>query len=319
MKLLNLGCGSHHHPAWTNVDFVSSGDDVMPYDLNAGIPFEDGSFDAIYHSHLLEHLPRAYVPVFLKECNRVLKRGGTIRVAVPDLEQIVRIYLNELERSLDGDTESMQRYEWIILELLDQMVRNKPGGDMIRYWEQCPMPGESFVKQRMGAQLSNALHNISKRKNGNRNGANPLDNPPAQQIGEFRLSGEIHQWMYDRYSLGKLLREAGFRDIGTCRADESGIPAFNSYLLDIGPDGSVRKPDSLFMEATKTRFAPEKEKKNESDNRLDQLLHERVEASDLTAGTIANANMLNVLHLSTMDHAGAGNAAYRLHNGLRSV
>jgi len=67
----------------------------------------------------------------------------------------------------------------------------------------------------------------------------------------FRISGEMHQWIYDRYSLSKLPQEAGFTDIKVCRANESAIPNFNSYLLDIEPDGKVRKPDSLFMEARK--------------------------------------------------------------------
>jgi hypothetical protein len=57
--------------------------------------------------------------------------------------------------------------------------------------------------------------------------------------------------MYDRYSLGKLLKQAGFREVRVFRADESMIANFNSYLLDIEPDGSVRKPDSLFMEGRK--------------------------------------------------------------------
>jgi hypothetical protein len=73
----------------------------------------------------------------------------------------------------------------------------------------------------------------------------------TRQISQFRLSGEVHQWMYDRYSLGVLLRDAGFQNIQVCRADESDIPNFGSYLLDIEADGSVRKPDSLFMEARK--------------------------------------------------------------------
>jgi hypothetical protein len=57
--------------------------------------------------------------------------------------------------------------------------------------------------------------------------------------------------MYDRYSLRLLLENAGFKHASVCGADESHIPNFNSYLLDIEADGSVRKPDSLFMEGQK--------------------------------------------------------------------
>ena len=56
--------------------------------------------------------------------------------------------------------------------------------------------------------------------------------------------------MYDRYSLKRLLEQVGFIDVRVCRADDSRIPDFNSYGLDM-IDGKIRKPDSLFMEAMK--------------------------------------------------------------------
>ncbi len=253
LKLLNLGCGGRYHPDWTNVDFRSSGPGVIACNLNLGIPIEDNCFDVVYHSHLLEHFPKGHAPIFLKECNRVLKKGGIIRVAVPDLEQIVRWYLRLLERSLQGDKEAQDMYEWILLELFDQMVRNTSGGEMLKYWKQNPMPAESFVIERLGSEVINALNTI--RKHDVRESSLEdikKDNPPdAEKIGEFRLSGEIHEWMYDRYSLGRLLLESGFRNVKVCNADESQISNFNSYFLDIEPNGAIRKPDSLFMEAIK--------------------------------------------------------------------
>jgi hypothetical protein len=47
------------------------------------------------------------------------------------------------------------------------------------------------------------------------------------------------------------LENAGLERIKTCRADESDIPDFNTYQLDVEPNGKVRKPDSFFMEAHK--------------------------------------------------------------------
>lgn len=72
----------------------------------------------------------------------------------------------------------------------------------------------------------------------------------ALKIGQFRLGGEIHQWMYDRYSLSELLKEIGFTDVKICNAFESGIKNWQTYELDV-IDGVVRKPDSLFIEAKK--------------------------------------------------------------------
>jgi predicted SAM-dependent methyltransferase len=249
--LLNLGCGNKYHPDWINVDFHSTGKGVIAHNLTEGLPFEDNSFDVVYHSHLLEHFPRRHTPVFLRECFRVIKDGGIIRVVIPDLEQIAKYYLSLLEKSLQGDKDARKQYEWIMLELFDQMVRNVSGGEMLEYWKQDPIPAESFVIERMGSEVLNVITNI--RNNKNKYIENPkeksLSNP--QKIGEFRLSGEIHQWMYDRYSLGVLLRQVGFKDVKVCLANESQIPNFNFYLLDIEPDGSARKPDSLFMEGMK--------------------------------------------------------------------
>lgn len=255
MKLLNLGCGHRYHPAWVNVDFRVTGPGVIAHDLNYPVPFADNSFDVVYHSHLLEHFPKRYAPLFLQECFRVLKPGGIIRVAVPDLEQITRLYLDLLEKALVGDEEAQKRYDWIVLEMFDQMVRNQSGGEMRNYWAQNPMPAEPFVISRYGSQVLDALAAL-------RSPSSPAPPPASKKvrreekldvtrIGQFRLSGEIHQWMYDRYSLKVLLQDAGFHNVRVCQADESDIPKFNSYLLDIEADGSVRKPDSLFMEARK--------------------------------------------------------------------
>jgi len=254
MKLLNLGCGMRTHPSWTNVDFKARAEGVIEHDLLKGLPFADESFDAVYHSHLLEHFPKSYAPIFLKECFRVLRPGGVIRVVVPDLEQIARLYLSFLEKADKGDEEAQKKYEWILLEMFDQIVRSRSGGEMLEYWKQNPMPAEEFVIERVGSEVLNVLKQIRvpspSGKSEKKTEATGRDNDPVS-IGTFRLSGEVHQWMYDRYSLKRLLEDTGFRDVRKCEAGNSSIPNFTGYLLDQEPDGSVRKPDSLFMEGSK--------------------------------------------------------------------
>lgn len=66
----------------------------------------------------------------------------------------------------------------------------------------------------------------------------------------FRSEGEIHQWMYDSFSLGRLLEKHAFKSIKKCSADESLIPNFQKYQLDM-VGGQIRKPDSLYMEGIK--------------------------------------------------------------------
>ncbi len=251
MRLLNLGCGMHHHQDWVNVDLRPTSPGVMPYNLlGRALPFRSNVFDAVYHSHVLEHFPKHYAPLFLQECFRVIKPGGLIRIAVPDLERIAQLYLELLARALQGDTEAQQRYEWIMLEMFDQMVRNRSGGEMAEYWKMNPRPAENFVIERLGYEVLDALAAV---RNASPETTARLEiTADPLSIGQFRLAGEIHQWMYDRYSLGVLLTASGFSRARVCRANESAIAAFNTYLLDIEPGGATRKPDSLFMEAEKS-------------------------------------------------------------------
>jgi hypothetical protein len=71
------------------------------------------------------------------------------------------------------------------------------------------------------------------------------------QMGRFRQSGEVHQWMYDRYSLALLLEKCGLEKIVQRTATESCIPDWGNWNLDTEPDGTLYKPDSLYMEAIK--------------------------------------------------------------------
>jgi len=64
----------------------------IPHDLKYGLPFPDESVDFLYSSHLLEHLFRDDAAGLLKEAYRVLKKGGSIRICVPDLEYAISLY-----------------------------------------------------------------------------------------------------------------------------------------------------------------------------------------------------------------------------------
>jgi len=76
------------------------------------------------------------------------------------------------------------------------------------------------------------------------------DNYEGYKNSQFRKQGEIHQWMYDRYSLKKMLEEIGFKTVEKRTAFTSYINNWSEFKLD-GENGEVRKPDSLFIEAIK--------------------------------------------------------------------
>ena len=71
------------------------------------------------------------------------------------------------------------------------------------------------------------------------------------QVARYRDSGEIYRWMYDRFSMKRLLERIGFVKVKICSADESLIPDWGTCNLDVLDGGQVRKPDSLFIECKK--------------------------------------------------------------------
>lgn len=69
-------------------------------DATKCIPEKSDSVDAIYCSHMLEHLDQDEVARFLSEARRVLKRNGVIRIAVPDINYHIRAYLKNQDADI---------------------------------------------------------------------------------------------------------------------------------------------------------------------------------------------------------------------------
>jgi predicted SAM-dependent methyltransferase len=273
MRSINLGCGSQFHPDWINIDLAASSPEVREYDIRKHIPYADGEFDACYSSHVLEHFKQNEARIFLAECYRILKPKGIIRIVVPDLESIVRDYLSSLEKADAGIQAAESNYDWMMLELYDQTVRTLSGGEMATFLLDPNIDNKDFVYDRIGAESKNYWNPIESQRSLiekilSKNPRQIIKNlrvsiakilvyivsgPENMQVFEealFRNSGEIHRWMYDRYSMKRLLETAGFSKIKICQADESLIPNFNAYQLDT-IDKEVRKPDSLFIEGIK--------------------------------------------------------------------
>ena len=133
---VNLGCGLAVANGWLNIDgslnalvaswprflirssIILQGKELLflrdyclllrshrfiHHDLSYGIPFQDNTVDFVYSSHFLEHLPRRDGQKLLLEAYRVLKKGGKIRICVPDLLYAISLYNNgEKEKMLEN-------------------------------------------------------------------------------------------------------------------------------------------------------------------------------------------------------------------------
>jgi predicted SAM-dependent methyltransferase len=263
-KYLNIGCGNHvsDSPEWINVDFASNNPNVISHNLLNGIPFSANEFDLVYHSHVLEHFTKKDGIKLINECYRVLKPNGTIRIAIPNLEEIAKLYLENLNNCWNDPNNNLlvANYQWILLEMYDQTVRNQVGGELMNFLNKKNLVNKDYIIKRIGFE---AEHIINSQENEivKPNFVNTIKvflrkliyghkRTEFLDLGQFRNSGEIHQWMYDRVSLRQLLLDSGFIDFKIVSATTSTITNWEHFNLDT-TNGIIRKPDSLFVEARK--------------------------------------------------------------------
>jgi len=131
LKRVNVGCGSTPTPDWHNYDnsltvrlakypllivilgklgllgevqrsFASivRNCNIIWADATKHIPLSDNVVEALYTSHMIEHLERDDVQRFLHEAHRVLAPNGKIRIAVPDVKKLMDQYMTEGDANL---------------------------------------------------------------------------------------------------------------------------------------------------------------------------------------------------------------------------
>jgi predicted SAM-dependent methyltransferase len=150
--LLNVGCGQTFHSEWINVDVVPASPAVRRVDLARGLPFPDRSIDACYCSHVLEHLRPDDAGRALAELFRVLRPGGVVRIVVPDLRRVAEQYLSAFAAVDRGGLQREADYDWMMMELLDQSVRDTTGGEMARFLRRTDLPNRDFIRSRIGEE-----------------------------------------------------------------------------------------------------------------------------------------------------------------------
>ena len=92
LRRLNWGCGGAGEPGWINSDIKDGPGIDLPANVLEGLPLEDDGIDYIVSIHALPEIPlEAQVPT-LTELRRVLKPGGVLRLALPDLLKGVEAY-----------------------------------------------------------------------------------------------------------------------------------------------------------------------------------------------------------------------------------
>jgi len=99
---LHLGCGRRVLPGYVHVDLADFPHVDHRHDVRRLPMFADDSVELVYASHVLEYFDRIEAAAVLEEWRRVLRPGGILRLAVPDFEALVNVYLetDNLDRIL---------------------------------------------------------------------------------------------------------------------------------------------------------------------------------------------------------------------------
>ena len=98
VRKLQLGAGPTELRGWLNTDRDPATPEAVYLDTTRRFPIPDASFDYILSEHQIEHLSYANGLFTLRECFRVLRPGGRIRVATPDLTVITGLAAADLGR-----------------------------------------------------------------------------------------------------------------------------------------------------------------------------------------------------------------------------
>lgn len=88
---VHLGCGWNRLPGWVNIDLVGGKTDLV-WDITRPLPFAPDSVDVVFLEHVFEHLSYDAALTILEGVRRVLRRGGVLRVGVPDAGRYARMY-----------------------------------------------------------------------------------------------------------------------------------------------------------------------------------------------------------------------------------
>ena len=265
--------GALFETEWTSLRFAT-----LPYhashpsnyrDVTRGLPYADASFHAVYARRILEHLTFEEAERFMSEVFRVLKPGGLCRIVVPDLEENSRYYLASLEQLLGERTgANVLRYRWAMLELVDQMVRLKSGGEMTKALAAGEFDG-ALIRERFGDALVMEIEpNLQalRQRTGRLVRRGGALNPVNLAYGiirrlmritsrhDPRLTRETNISMYDRLLLALLTESAGFTVLGPTTAEQSAIEGWSRYDFDMSQRGPYPYEPSLYFECDKPQL-----------------------------------------------------------------
>jgi predicted SAM-dependent methyltransferase len=98
IRKLQIGAGPNSLKEWLNTDIEPAKDQVY-LDATAPFPIPSNSFDYVFAEQLIEHVTLTDGQAMLRECHRILRDGGKIRIATPNLTTFAKLFIEKNESS----------------------------------------------------------------------------------------------------------------------------------------------------------------------------------------------------------------------------
>jgi predicted SAM-dependent methyltransferase len=89
---LHIGCGGYLLAGWLNADAEPVSAEVLRLDATQPFALPDDRFEYVFSEHMIEHVSYGEGLSMLRECRRVLRPGGRIRISTPDLAFLIELY-----------------------------------------------------------------------------------------------------------------------------------------------------------------------------------------------------------------------------------
>jgi predicted SAM-dependent methyltransferase len=225
--MVNIGGRYFLRRHWRVLDFPSQHYRFMKgavdyeYDLTSAepFPFKNDSVFLIYSSHTLEHIPQEHCQFIFSEIFRVLKKGGGVRLTMPDFDKSVEAYRN-------GAMDYFKLYSGSNIE--EKFLDN-----FASYWKNKVTPKElqkkfnSLPKEEFGDHYTTSIPRESQKKN---------------------TGFHINWWNYKK--LHTMLTDAGFTNIYKSKEKESKFSEMRGTGRKKGFD-TTHPEISVFIEAKK--------------------------------------------------------------------
>lgn len=98
---LHVGCGDYWDENAINIDMAIYGGTDMLWDIRKGLPFQPEVVAKIEAYEVVEHMNKYEIDTILKDWYRILIPGGIVKISVPDMDGLIKMYTENSDRAIE--------------------------------------------------------------------------------------------------------------------------------------------------------------------------------------------------------------------------